>query len=130
MSYSNASGLKREPVKYIRDRAKSAYVKDKECYICGTNEKLDLHHFASVSQLWRKWVLKNDIEIKNVGDIETFRDQFISEHQKELYEDVRTLCRKHHGRLHDIFGQDPGLHLSGKQRNWCDKQREKIKSKS
>ena len=33
--------MNRVPVKWVRDRAKSAYTKDDCCYICGTTEDLD-----------------------------------------------------------------------------------------
>ena len=33
--------LKRDLVKYIRDRAKSKYKKGTKCYICGESAKLD-----------------------------------------------------------------------------------------
>ena len=36
--------LKRDPVKYIRDKAKSRYEKASECYICGADTELDFHH--------------------------------------------------------------------------------------
>ena len=37
--------LKRDLVKYVRDKAKSKYKKEAECYICGSTENLDFHHF-------------------------------------------------------------------------------------
>ena len=48
--------LKRDPVKYIRDRAKSKYKKETECYICGIDKELDFHHFYSLAPLLRKWL--------------------------------------------------------------------------
>ena len=43
--------LKRDIVKYVRDKAKSRYEKASECRICGTNERLDFHHFYSLTLL-------------------------------------------------------------------------------
>ena len=37
--------LKRDLVKYVRDRAKSKYDKGTECRICESTENLDFHHF-------------------------------------------------------------------------------------
>ena len=37
--------LKRDAVKYVRDKAKSKYEKGTECHICGETEQLDFHHF-------------------------------------------------------------------------------------
>jgi serine protease inhibitor len=57
------SELKRDKIKYIRDRAKSAYVKDEECYICGGVETLDFHHFFSVTELLNKWIKERKLVI-------------------------------------------------------------------
>ena len=48
--------LKRDKVKYIRDKAKSRYEKGNECRICGTNIKLDFHHFYTLVPLLEKWL--------------------------------------------------------------------------
>ena len=48
--------LKRDPVKYIRDKAKSSYEKGSECHICGKIAKLDFHHFYSLTPLLDKWL--------------------------------------------------------------------------
>jgi hypothetical protein len=122
------STLKRFPVKYIRDRAKSAYVKDTQCYICGIESPLDLHHFHSVSQLFKKWCKLHEIVIEDLEDILAHRDNFITDHNSELYDDVRTLCKMHHKRLHTVYGQDPSLATAPKQARWCDKQKDKVNS--
>ena len=41
--------LKRDAVKYVRDKAKSKYEKGTECRICGETEQLDFHHFYSLT---------------------------------------------------------------------------------
>ena len=38
--------LKRDLVKYVRDKAKSKYNKGTECFICGVTENLDFHHYT------------------------------------------------------------------------------------
>lgn len=118
--------LKRIPVKYIRDRAKSAYQKDDCCYICGVESPLDLHHYASVDQLFTKWSRKNKIVIKEVDDILACRDDFIEEHHDELYVGVVTLCKKHHQMLHKVYGPKPLLPTAEKQARWVEKQRNKF----
>lgn len=47
--------MARIPVKWIRDKAKSAYRKRSECYICSSKENLELHHTHSISQLLDKY---------------------------------------------------------------------------
>ena len=120
--------LKRLPVKYIRDRAKSAYEKGTECYICGDRDDLDFHHFYSINELFLKWCRKNSHIISSAEDIIDVRDDFIEDHYKELYVDTVTLCKYHHReRLHKIYGKSPALGTAQKQKRWCDKQRDKVK---
>lgn len=118
------SELKRLEVKYVRDGAKAAYNKDKDCFICGSTEELQLHHYSSVTQLWEKWKKDNNITIDNVDDILRVRSGFIEEYKKEIYEEVVTLCKFHHmERLHKIYGKSPALYTAKRQKNWCEIQR-------
>lgn len=120
------SSLKRLPVKYIRDRAKSRYEKGSQCEICGTKEELQFHHLHTVDLLWERWVKKNGIVINDVDDILNCRDDFIAEHEYELYTAVATLCKIcHNVKLHGLYGKTPALSTADKQRRWIDKQREK-----
>ena len=119
------STLKRIPIKYVRDRAKSRYEKDSECYVCGVGGSLDFHHLFTVDILFDNWLKSNKIKINNVEDIIAVRDDFIESHTYELYEYAKTLCKKCHKRLHSIYGQRPPLATAPKQERWLDKQREK-----
>lgn len=115
--------LKRLPVKYIRDLAKSDYQKDTECRICGEVEDLEFHHFYSVSELYKKWLKKNKL---NSDDVIEHREDFIAEHHKEMYDDTVTLCSFHHNDdLHRIYGRNPALGTAKKQMRWVEKQRAK-----
>ena len=80
--------LKRDLVKYIRDKAKSKYQKGCECEICGTTENLDFHHFYSLSPLLAKWVKFHKLDPALVLE---WRDDFISKHSAELYEHRHTM---------------------------------------
>ena len=88
--------LKRDEIKYVRDLAKSSYQKDKECFICGTTEELQFHHFYSMTLLWNKWKKNNDIKIQSVDDVLVERENFKGVHYKEIYADTVTLCKFHH----------------------------------
>lgn len=116
---------KRDPIKHVRDKAKSRYQKGTECRICGTTEQLDFHHFFSLTPLFNKWLKANSIKIKTDEDVIAVRDDFIAEHMKELYDDTVTLCREHHLKLHSIYGKDPALATAPKQMRWVEIQREK-----
>jgi len=124
-----STSLKRIPIKYVRDRAKSKYKKDSACYVCGITGSLDLHHLFTVDLLFTNWCKKNNITITTVEDIIDCRDEFISSHQYELYEYVRTLCRDCHKRLHAVYSQKPALSTAPKQERWLEIQREKNLSK-
>jgi hypothetical protein len=117
--------FKRDPIKFVRDKAKARYEKGTECYICGSTDTLDFHHFYSLTPLFNKWLKENKIEINTDEDVLAVRDRFIAEHPRELYEEARTLCHKHHLQLHSIYGKYPALVTAPKQKRWVEIQREK-----
>ena len=53
------------------------------------------------------------------------REQFITEHNKEIYESAVTLCHSHHMKLHSIYGKRPRVVTAKKQERWVGIQREK-----
>lgn len=121
--------MKRYGVKYIRDGAKAAYSKGPCCEICGSNENLDLHHFASLADLWNRWWRKKKLGVETEEKVLEVRQEFIDDHHKELYEDVVTLCHEHHLRLHSIFGKTPSLGTVVAQRRWIDNEYSKLSNK-
>jgi hypothetical protein len=114
--------LKRDCIKYVRDRAKARYEKGDECFICGATEELDFHHFYSLTPLLNRWLQKtgNDPE-----DVMEWRDTFIAEHSSELYDEAVTICHSHHLKLHSIYGKNPDLFTAPKQKRWVNIRREK-----
>jgi hypothetical protein len=76
--------VKRDPIKHVRDRAKAKYDKGTECEICGSTEKLDFHHYYTLTPLFNKWVKKNKLSIDTDEKVVAIRDQFISEHSYSL----------------------------------------------
>lgn len=125
------SDLKRDEIKYIRDFCKSAYKKDTKCYICDTEDKLELHHYYTLTLLWEKWKKENNVVINNTVDIYKYRELFKEAHYKEIYEYVVTLCKFHHkDKLHKIYGKAPTLITAEKQMRWVDKQKDKVRLKN
>ena len=116
------SKLKRLPLKYIRDRAKSAYEKGTECRICRTTENLEFHHHYTLTPLMNKWLSKTGFDVEDVLE---WRDTFIEEHHEELYVHASTLCKTHHAKLHSIYGKTPSLGTASKQMRWVERMREK-----
>lgn len=121
-----AKNVNRIPVKWVRDRAKSAYEKKDECYICGTDKDLELHHTHSITILFDNWVKKHGHKTDTDEDVIAIRDQFIEEHRREIYDAVYTLCNKDHVKLHTVYGAKPALSTADKQALWIDKQKAKL----
>ncbi len=119
------TGNNRISVKWVRDKAKAAYDKKDCCYICSTSEDLELHHLASVTILLNNWAENNNHDISTDEGILAVRDEFIESHRKELYDDVYTLCNRHHVKLHGVYGKAPALHSAEKQRRWIEIQKTK-----
>lgn len=117
--------LKRDLVKYVRDKAKSKYKKDTECYICGEQQNLDFHHFYGLTELLETWLHKNEITITQEQEILKLREQFIKENEEKVYTHAVTLCHTHHLRLHGIYGKRPKLVTATKQQRWVEIQRNK-----
>jgi hypothetical protein len=117
--------LKRDLVKYVRDKAKSRYKKQTECYICGSTEQLDFHHFYGLTELLEVWLKKKKIKITEEQQILDIREDFIEEEHDKVYDHAVTLCHSHHMRLHGIYGKRPTLITAKKQQNWVEIQRNK-----
>ena len=117
--------LKRDLVKYVRDKAKSKYQKGSECFICGSTENLDFHHFYGLTELLETWLRKNKISITSEEGILGLRERFIEEHLEEVYEQAVTICHEHHLQLHSIYGKRPQLVTAKKQQRWVQIQRDK-----
>ena len=122
---SNTSN-KRISVKWVRDKAKAAYIKDTKCFICGTNTDLELHHLNSITLLLNRWAAENGYNIDTDEGILAVRDEFIEEHHAELYELVYTLCNSHHVKLHGIYGKIPLPTSVPKQQKWIQVQKDKF----
>ena len=116
----------RIPVKWVRDRAKAAYVKKDVCYICGTTHDLELHHLHSITVLLNNWSDRKNYDISTDDGILAVRDEFIEEHKVELYDMVYTLCNNHHVKLHGVYGKAPAPNSTDKQRMWIEKQKAKL----
>lgn len=120
-----ANTNKRIPVKWVRDRAKSAYTKDNVCAICNTTQELELHHLHSITYLLDTWAAKKQYDISTDDGILAVRDEFIAEHYSEIYELVYTLCNKHHVALHSVYGKSPSPASVPKQQRWIALQQAK-----
>ena len=120
------SQLKRFPIKYIRDYIKKDYKLKDKCYICGSKEKLELHHLFSVSQLFEQWCSENKVtEIDTVEKITSLREIFAVDCKESLdHHNLYTLCKTHHQRLHNIYGQNYSNHLVPKIKNWLEIQKD------
>ena len=116
---------KRIPVKWVRDRAKSAYTKQDKCWVCGSQVDLELHHLHSITVLLERWAQRCGYDISTDDGILAVRDEFIEQHHSEIYEQVYTLCNRHHVQLHGVYGKTPQPGSEPKQARWLEIQRTK-----
>ena len=119
--------LKRIPIKYIRDYIKKEYKYDESCYICGSKEKLELHHIYSISELFHHWCKENKIDrIDDVEYIKSIRIKFKEDYKEYLDNtNLYTLCNFHHSLLHNLYGQVYPISFDKKIINWINIQKEK-----
>ena len=119
--------LKRIPIKYVRDYIKKEYKYDECCYICGSKDKLELHHIYSISELFHRWCKENKIDkIEDVEYIKDIRVKFKEDYSAYLTNDnLYTLCSYHHGLLHNLYGQVYPISYDKKMINWINIQKEK-----
>lgn len=116
---------KRIAVKWVRDRAKRAYEKQSQCYICGTTLELELHHTHSITRLLETWAVKMGYDISTDSGIVAVRDEFIESHHAEIYDQVYTLCNPHHVQLHGVYGKSPSEASCSRQTRWIEIQKSK-----
>lgn len=116
---------KRIAVKWVRDRAKRAYEKQTHCYICNSTQELELHHTHSITRLLEDWALKKGYDISTDSGICAVRDEFIETHHSEIYEQVYTLCNRHHVQLHSVYGKSPSNSSCARQTRWIEIQKQK-----
>ena len=76
--------LKRDLVKYVRDKAKSKYKKQSSCYICESNIDLDFHHYYGLTELLETWLKKQKYIIENEQDILALRKSFIDDNWEKV----------------------------------------------
>jgi len=119
--------LKRELVKYVRDFIKKDYKLRDCCYICGSTCKLELHHLYSVSELFTKWCVANNIKsITTEEQILELRVRFAEDCAASLNNsNLFTLCSDHHKRLHNLYGQTYPNFMAVKIKTWLDIQKDK-----
>lgn len=118
------AGNKRVATKHIRDGIKNKYEKRCYCEICGTDAKLEFHHYSTVSLLLKDHAERNGISIATDKDVLAMRDEFYEQYSYELLEDTVTLCKEHHSLLHKTYGRTPPLHSAAAQAEWVAKARD------
>ena len=122
--------LTRLPVKWVRDGIKKNYKDREPCFICGADENIELHHIYSVSELWNNWLRENKITISCDEDVLSNRAIFEQDNLDKLSNDnLYSLCKTHHLRLHQIYGKSYSNYMGDKVRDWIHKQRDKYGDK-
>lgn len=120
--------LTRLPVKWLRDGIKSKYKEKEPCYICGSEQQVELHHLYSVSELWNTWLRTNKVTIISDKDVLDNRRQFEQDNEQFLHNDnLFSLCKVHHQRLHHLYGKSYSNYMAAKVLVWINTQRDKEK---
>ena len=73
-----------------------------------------------------KWSEAKGYDISTDDGILAVRDEFIAEHRTELYDQVYTLCNRHHVALHGVYGKAPRPGSEPKQAHWIESQKAKF----
>ena len=122
--------LTRLPVKWIRDGIKKNYKEREPCFICGSEVDIELHHIYSVSELWNNWLRQNRLTVSCDEDVLMHRTSFEQDNLDKLSNDnLYSLCKTHHLRLHQIYGKSYSNYMGEKVRDWIYKQRDKYGDK-
>lgn len=122
--------LTRLPVKWVRDGIKKNYKDREPCFICGSEESIELHHIYSVSELWHSWLREKRISISCDDDVLANRALFEQDNLDKLSNDnLYSLCKTHHMRLHQIYGKSYSNYMGDRVRDWIHKQRDKYGDK-
>jgi hypothetical protein len=122
----NDKKFTRLPVKWIRDGIKSSYKKREPCFICGAVIDIELHHIYSVSELWNVWLKEKRVSVCCDEDVLAIRPQFEQDNLDKLSNDnLYSLCKPHHLRLHQIYGKSYSNYMGDRVRNWLHAQRDK-----
>ncbi len=115
-------------VKFVRASAKTKYHKYKkeECYICGCDKDLELHHNIPLSEVIAEYLKENSIK-KPTND-ESLRATILDARSNQIFgeSNLITLCRKHHRALHSLFGRTYNLKTSEKVVRYVQRQKEKM----
>lgn len=121
-----ANTNKRVATKHIRDGIKSQYPEKVKCAVCGTTESLEGHHFSTLSLVFDNYCRKHKISTKTDEEVIAMRDQFYEDNWEAVVTDMVTLCNEHHKALHKVYGKQPALATTKKQKHWVQKMFEKF----
>lgn len=116
---------KRVAVKHIRDGIKSQYPKGTQCEICGTDQDLEYHHYATLSIVFQEYCSANQIPVGTDEQVIAMRDKFYEDNWDAVVTDGVTLCNTHHKALHLLYGKQPALNTAKKQKHWVHRMLEK-----
>jgi 5-methylcytosine-specific restriction endonuclease McrA len=114
--------------KYVRAKAKTYYhrYKTKECWVCGNDKDLELHHVYPLAQIISDYLKEKGIK-KPTNDPE-LREQILTDCYDKIFseENLITLCRLHHANIHRLFGKTYSGKVADKVKTFLTKQKEKL----
>lgn len=117
---------KRSSIAIMRDGIKAHYKKGSCCAICNSSEELELHHYHTVALLVKNFAKELQLDFNDEEIVLSNRTAFYEKYWHELVEDTVTLCVEHHRLLHKVYTKEPALSTAKKQKNWVEKQKNKL----
>ena len=114
--------------KFVRAKAKTYYHKYKQdkCWVCGSKDKLELHHVYPLAELIKDYL--KDKGIISPDNNEQLREDIFNDVGDKIFNDENliTLCKIHHTNVHRLFGKTYSGKVAEKVKNYLTKQREKL----
>ncbi len=107
------------------DGIKAQYPKGNTCEICGTEHDLEYHHYATLSIVFKNYCDEHNIPVGTDEQVIAMRDKFYEDNWEAVVTDGVTLCNTHHKALHKLYGKQPALNTSKKQKHWVRRMFEK-----
>jgi len=115
-------------VKKVRAKSKTQYykLKDSECFICGNESNLELHHILPLSEIIVEFLKKHEKEVADAKNDEDLVVAIINECNDIFEKDnVVTLCKQCHYWLHNLFGASYKRKTAEKVKTYLINQRRK-----
>ena len=117
-------------IKFLRASYKTYYHRSKKdaCFVCGSEEKLELHHNKPLVSIVQAYLKRHNI--KNPTNDSKLREDILQECNEDILgeQNLITLCKMHHTNVHSIFGKKYNIKVADKVQSYLLRQKDKLKN--